>query len=409
MASDFFSEESTVLSDDVKALTVTQLNKYVEYRLSSDDALRGLSVEGEISGFKRYYSSGHCYFTLKDRNSSVNCVMFKGNAASLTFSPSDGMYVIIMGYASLYSTTGQFQIYVERMLPVGEGELYAKFLLLKEELEAEGLFDEMHKNTLPYLPRTVGVVTSASGAVLHDIRNVVKRRFPCMNILLSPCSVQGTSAPIEIAEALKRLDESGLADVIILGRGGGSMEDLQCFNDELVARAIYECKTPVISAVGHETDFTIADFVADRRAPTPSAAAELAVPVYDDIKAELENTEAHIKRIISSEIEQSYKRIELAERGLATQDVTINMQEMRVSHIEERLLQITEMRLTEASKKLQLMLIKADALSPIKTLLRGYTYVKDNDGTLIKTATDFKKHGQGKVVFSDGEVDVKTV
>ena len=258
-------------------LSVSQLNEYVRRLLAGDPMLRSLRVQGEISGFKRY-TSGHLYFTLKDETASVSCVMFRTAAESLDFRPQDGQRVTISGSASLYPQRGQYQLYVERMQREGVGELYMRFEALKRKLAAEGLFDQAIKKEIPAYPRVIGVATSPTGAVLRDIVRVARRRDPNISILLAPTSVQGAGAAAEIVQAIELLNRQGEADVILCGRGGGSIEDLWPFNEEIVARAIRASKIPVISCVGHETDFTIADFAADLRAPTPSAAAELAVP-----------------------------------------------------------------------------------------------------------------------------------
>ena len=268
-------------------LSVTQLNEYVSTLIRNDMLLGSVSIRGEISGFKRH-SSGHIYFSMKDESSVVRCVMFRQNAMSLDRSIGDGMQVTASGYASLYTRDGQFQFYVKSIEREGEGELYRRFAMLKTRLEAQGLFAKEHKKPIPMLPKCLGVVTSATGAAIQDIINITRRRYPAMDILLSPASVQGAGAAKEIADAIRLLDGSGKADVIIVGRGGGSIEELWAFNEEIVAKAIYACKTPIVSAVGHETDFTIADFAADLRAPTPSAAAELCVPEYEALNDELE-------------------------------------------------------------------------------------------------------------------------
>lgn len=267
-------------------ISVTQLNEYVRKMISGDPMLRSIKVRGELSGFKRHVS-GHLYFTLKDEGARVQCVMFRQQALYLNFQPRDGMKVVVTGSASLYTQSGTYQLYADAMNQEGAGELFMQFEALKAKLSAEGLFDPSIKKDIPVLPKTIGVVTSRTGAVLRDIVRVARRRNPRVNILLAAASVQGAGAAKEIVEAIERLNADGRADVILCGRGGGSMEDLWPFNEEIVARAIAGSKIPVISCVGHETDFTIADFVSDLRAPTPSAAAELAVPVISDLMDEV--------------------------------------------------------------------------------------------------------------------------
>ena len=263
--------------------TVSELNEYVDLMLSRDPFMGELTVTGEISAFKRH-TSGHLYFTLKDDAASVRCVMFRPNALRLSFFPKDGMSVRIEGRAGLYGRDGSFQVYAERMEKTGDGALYQKFLALREELKGRGWFDESLKKPIPFLPRAVGVVTSGTGAAIEDIRNVIARRFPNMPIRLYPVAVQGEKAAGEIAAAIRQADRERRCDVLIVGRGGGSLEDLWAFNEEIVVAAVHDCTLPVISAVGHEIDFSLTDFAADLRAPTPSAAAELAVPELGKLK-----------------------------------------------------------------------------------------------------------------------------
>ena len=273
--------------DDKWALSVTELNEYVRRKLAGDPVLRAVSVRGEVSGFKRY-ASGHCYFALKDETSRVQCVLWRQQAAKLTFQIEDGMRVTVRGAASVFVQGGSYQLYVDSMAREGVGDLYLRFEALKKKLAAEGLFDPARKRELPLLPKVIGVATSRSGAVIRDIIRVSRRRDPNVGVLLAPCAVQGAGAAEEIVRAIERLNEDGRPDVILVGRGGGSIEDLWPFNEEIVARAIAASRIPVISCVGHETDFTIADFAADARASTPSNAAELAVPVIAELKQSVE-------------------------------------------------------------------------------------------------------------------------
>ena len=276
-------------------LSVYQLCEYVRKQLAADPILSRVRVRGEISGFKRHYS-GHLYFSIKDEQARVQCVMFRQSAMALGFEPKDGMRVVVSGSASLYPASGNFQIYCESMEREGAGALHEQFEALKARLSLEGLFDPARKRSLPMLPKCVGIVTSRSGAALRDMVRVINRRYPGMNIVLAPALAQGEGAAKEIAEALDRLNELGGVDVILCGRGGGSIEDLWAFNEEVVARAIARSRMPVVSCVGHETDFTIADFVADVRAATPSVAAELAVPVYDQLVEDLNDLSARLVR-----------------------------------------------------------------------------------------------------------------
>ena len=268
---------------------VKQLNLYVRSLLEGDVRLLNISVLGEISNFKNHYSSGHWYFTLKDNDASIRCVMFRGNASKVNFDVSDGLQVIIRGRVSLYEKDGQYQFYAEEMMAAGIGDISLKFNQTKEKLEKEGLFDQSSKRAIPKFPKRIAVVTSPTGAAVRDIFNILSRRWPVADIVMCPVSVQGELAVPEMLTALNRLYNINNIDVAIIGRGGGSIEDLWAFNEEIVARAIYECKTPIISAVGHEIDFTIADFVADLRAPTPTGAAEMAVPTIADVKTLIDN------------------------------------------------------------------------------------------------------------------------
>ena len=290
-------------------ISVTQLNEYVRKMLSGDPMLRAIKVRGEISGFKRHFS-GHLYFTLKDEGARVQCVMFKQQTSYLNFQPRDGMKVVVTGSASLYTQSGAYQLYIDEMKQEGAGELFMRFEALKAKLSAEGLFDPSLKKPIPALPKTIGVVTSRTGAVLRDIVRVARRRNPKINILLAAAGVQDAGAAAEIVEAIRRLNRDGRADVILCGRGGGSIEDLWPFNEEIVARAIAGSSIPVISCVGHETDFTIADFVADLRAPTPSAAAELAVPVMDELLEEVELLTVRMNRALLTRQELNRARLE---------------------------------------------------------------------------------------------------
>ena len=291
------------------SISVSQLNEYVRKLISGDPMLRNIKVSGEISGFKKHVS-GHLYFTLKDEGARVQCVMFRQNALYLNFTPRDGMRVVISASASLYAQSGAYQLYAESMRQEGAGELFVRFEMLKRRLAEEGLFDPSVKKPIPVMPKTIGVVTSRTGAVLRDIVRVARRRNPNVNILLAASAVQGASAAQEIVSALDRLNRDGRADVILCGRGGGSMEDLWPFNEEIVARAIARSRIPVISCVGHETDFTIADFVADLRAPTPSAAAELAVPVISELSRDVDDMLVRMTRALMTGQEMRRAQLE---------------------------------------------------------------------------------------------------
>ena len=361
-------------------LSVSQLNEYVRRLLAGDPMLRSLRVQGEISGFKRY-TSGHLYFTLKDEEACVSCVMFRSAAEALDFRPQDGQRVTIRGSASLYPQRGQYQLYVETMQREGVGELYMRFEALKRRLTAEGLFDQAIKKEIPAYPRVIGVATSPTGAVLRDIVRVARRRDPNISILLAPTSVQGAGAADEIVHALEQLNRQGEADVILCGRGGGSIEDLWPFNEEIVARAIRASKIPVISCVGHETDFTIADFAADLRAPTPSAAAELAVPEAAALRAAidglLESGAAAIERRLT---------LERAHLARLNASAALNMPSRLLIERRETALERLTGRMTRAAQampqtkqaRLDGLMRALNAVNPNAVLERGYAVVRQN-------------------------------
>lgn len=361
-------------------LSVSQLNEYVRRLLAGDPMLRSLRVQGEISGFKRY-TSGHLYFTLKDEEACVSCVMFRSAAEALDFRPQDGQRVTIRGSASLYPQRGQYQLYVETMQREGVGELYMRFEALKRRLTAEGLFDQAIKKEIPAYPRVIGVATSRTGAVLRDIVRVARRRDPNISILLAPTSVQGAGAAGEIVHALEQLNRQGEADVILCGRGGGSIEDLWPFNEEIVARAIRASKIPVISCVGHETDFTIADFAADLRAPTPSAAAELAVPEAAALRAAidglLEGGAAAIERRLT---------LERAHLARLNASAALNMPSRLLIERRETALEQLIGRMTRAAQampqtkqaRLDGLMRALNAVNPNAVLERGYAVVRQN-------------------------------
>lgn len=365
-------------------VSVTQLNEYVRRTLASDPMLRGLSLRGEISNFKRH-TSGHLYFSLKDENARIACVMFRQHAFGLRMQPRDGMRVVLDGAVSLYAQGGQYQFYAESMRPDGVGDLYLRFEQLKAELEREGLFDPSLKKPLPLLPRTVGVVTSPTGAAVRDIVSVSSRRNPGMHLLLCPASVQGDSAAGEIVRAIKTLDRLPEVDVIIVGRGGGSIEELWAFNEEAVARAIFACRTPVVSAVGHETDFTIADFVADLRAPTPSAAAERAVPVRDELLAEVEGYAALLEQRMAGRMRDAKTRLCHARAVVNAYRPSraLSQKRLMLDHARARLASRIGQLLGMQAAALKGALGRLEALSPTGVLERGYAYVT-KDGNPVQ-------------------------
>ncbi len=383
-------------------LSVTQLNEYVNTLIRNDVLLGSVSIRGEISGLKRH-TSGHVYFSLKDDSALVRCVMFRQNAISMPAGITDGMQVVVSGYASIYTKDGQFQFYVKSMSREGEGELYRRFLMLKTRLAAQGLFDESHKKPIPVLPKCVGVVTSKTGAALQDIINIIRRRFPMMDILVSPAAVQGIDAAKEIADAIKLIDSSGKADVLIVGRGGGSIEDLWAFNEEIVARAIYECKTPIISAVGHETDFTIADFAADLRAPTPSAAAELCVPEYEALSESLEYLSERILSLCADRIEREEKNIAMLEQGTARNACAqeLSLKEAELNSLMVGISAAVRQSVSGAEHMLALNSARLDSLAPSRTLERGYAIVKKGK-KYVSSVNNLTAGDEIEILLSDG-------
>ena len=384
-------------------LSVSELNQYVGELLAASPVLRNVRVQGEISGFKRH-SSGHLYFSLKDEAALVRCVMFRQNAFQLDFRPADGMQVVLTGYASLYARDGAFQLYALSLDRQGEGELYARFCRLKAELEAAGWFDPAHKKAIPFLPSRVGIVTSGTGAAVQDIFNIVGRRFPDMPMVLAPVRVQGGGAAEEIAAAIIEMNEKNACDVLIVGRGGGSIEDLWAFNEPVVAAAIYESDIPVISAVGHETDFTIADFVADRRAPTPSAAAELAVPEEQACKDAVAEMARRLRCGLTATIAKSRGRIQLLSASHAFRLPAERIAEARVTL--DRYAECMELaaqdRLRGARTAIASAQDRVGALNPLSVLERGYAVVCDADGRAISRAHDMHTGQQVELHLFDG-------
>ncbi len=385
--------------------TVSELNEYVDLMLSRDPFVGELTVTGEISAFKRH-TSGHLYFTLKDDAASVRCVMFRPNALRLSFFPKDGMSVRIEGRAGLFGRDGSFQVYVERMEKTGDGALYQKFLALREELKGRGWFDESLKKPIPFLPRAVGVVTSGTGAAIEDIRNVISRRFPNMPIVLYPVAVQGEKAAGEIAAAIRRADEERRCDVLIVGRGGGSLEDLWAFNEEIVVAAVHDCSLPVISAVGHEIDFSLTDFAADLRAPTPSAAAELAVPELGKLLDRLSQSRDRLCSALLHGVERKRDRLELLirQRGALATEQRLQQEQQRLDRCRDALDEGMEKHLQRQRDKLTAAQVRLKAADPLGALDRGFALVYDDGNGLVRRAKDTDV-GEGLTLrFRDGRV-----
>lgn len=390
-------------------ISVTELNRYIKNKIAEDEVLSNVLVKGEISNYKHHYT-GHLYFTLKDENSLIKCIMFKSFAEKLKFEPRDGMKVMILGSVSVFERDGVYQIYCKAMQEDGMGSLYKAYEELKAKLEKEGLFAKEHKKQIPMFPKCIGVLTSNTGAVIRDIINVSTRRNPNVYIKLLPVPVQGEGAAEKIVDAIKIMNEQKLADVIIVARGGGSLEDLWPFNEEIVARAIYDSELPVISAVGHETDFTIADFVADLRAPTPSAAAELAVPNIAELSMKLESYSNRFKQALKKKVEFMRLRYEKCMNGRVFKEPTQKINEkymlidMKIKSMENSILNIYNKNKTNMVKQIS----KLDALSPLKTLTRGYSIV-EMGGKAIKTVKDLKKDDEVDIRLIDGKAKAKVL
>ena len=385
------------------AISVSELNSYIKNKIADDEYLNNVLIKGEISNFKNHYT-GHMYFTLKDENSLIKCIMFKSYAQKLDFMPKDGMKVFVLGGVSVFERDGIYQIYVKAMQEDGVGILYKKYEELKQRLDEEGYFDESHKQKIPLMPKVIGVLTSQTGSVIRDIINVSTRRNPNVQIRLYPVPVQGEGAAEKIADGIRFMNENNLADVLILARGGGSLEDLWPFNEEIVAHAIYNSKLPIISAVGHETDFSISDFVADLRAPTPSAAAELAVPDIYEIKQKINVYQNRLRMSLVKKVEIMKLRYEKCMNSRVFKEPTRNINDnyLRIDNYIKRLENTIKIKQKEEKTKYIELISKLDALSPLKTLTRGYSIV-ETDHKIIKSSTQLNTGDKIKLRFSDGQ------
>ena len=384
------------------AISISELNSYIKNKIADDEYLNNVLVKGEISNFKNHYT-GHMYFTLKDENSLIKCIMFKSYAQKLDFVPKDGMKVFALGSVSVFERDGVYQIYVKAMQEDGVGVLYKKYEELKHRLEEEGYFDIAHKQKIPKMPKTIGVLTSQTGSVIRDIINVSTRRNPNVHIRLLPVPVQGEGAAEKIADGIRIMNENKLADVLILARGGGSLEDLWPFNEEIVAHAIYNSEIPVISAVGHETDFSISDFVADLRAPTPSAAAELAVPDIYEIKQKINTSQNRLRLALIKKVEIMKLRYEkcMSSRVFKEPLRNINDNYLKIDTFIKRLENTIKTKQKEEKTKYVELVSKLDTLSPLKTLTRGYSLI-EKDGEIIKSVNDIKSEEKIDIRFVDG-------
>ena len=388
-----------------QVLSVGQINDYIKNRLDNDPGLRNIAIRGELSNYK-VYPSGHHYFTIKDGTGAMKCVMFKSAAVRLRFRPENGMQVIAMGSVTVYVRDGVYQLYCTGMVMDGIGDLYAAFEQLKTKLAAQGLFDPAHKKPLPRLPGTIGIVTSSAGAAVHDMLRILRKRYPLTRVKLLPVRVQGAEAPAEIAGAICYANQHKLADLLIVGRGGGSIEDLWAFNDEMVARAIYDSKIPVISAVGHEPDVTISDFVADLRAATPSNAAELAVPDQDALRQTLDEMQSAMAVAMDAKIKRAGERLQsLANRPVLKSPLaSFESRRKALELMEKRLLAAQSGNVAKSRQRFVAQVSKLDAMSPLKVLTRGYSLVAKEDGTIVRFVADVKPKEPIAVRVSDGTI-----
>ena len=386
-------------------LSVTQLNNYIHSRLDGAPLLNQVAVRGEVSNYKMY-PSGHNYFTLKDEGGALKCVMFKGNAFRLRFKPENGMKVIAMGKVSVYPRDGAYQLYCTAMAMDGVGDLYAAFEQLKKKLAAQGLFDPSHKKPIPRFPGTIGIVTSAAGAAIHDMLRILRKRYPLTQVKLLPVRVQGAEAPGEIAAAIRYANRHKLCDLLIVGRGGGSMEDLWAFNEEIVAWAIYESEIPVISAVGHEPDVTISDFVADLRAATPSNAAELAVPDREALLQNLDEKSAVMANSFLRQVKSARQHLNVlaASPALLSPTGYLEQKEQQLEYLKNRLISAQNRNLAARQQHYVQNVAKLDAMSPLKVLTRGYALAENDRGELVRSVKQVKQGGELNVRFGDGLV-----
>ena len=391
-------------------ITVSKLNAYVKAIIDNDELLNNVYIKGEISNLKKHYT-GHYYFTLKDKDSLIKCVMFKSYTSYLNFDVEDGMNVVILGTVAVYERDGIYQIYAKGMELDGVGDLYAAYEKLKAKLEAEGLFEKKYKKKIPYLPKEIGVVTSKTGAVIRDIINVTTRRYPMVHIKLYPASVQGKGAAETIVKGIEYFNKYQNVDLIIIARGGGSLEDLWPFNEEITARVIFAPKIPIISAVGHETDFTIADFVADLRAPTPSAAGELAVPDIMELKWKLNNMKLQLGRSLKKRLELMQTRYSsiINRKVFKEPNVMLADKILALNGFEKDLNNCMKAELKDRKNRFEKVVATLDSLSPLKTLSRGYTVLEDKNGDVVTTSKDLKSGDVVKIILHDGTKNAEVI
>ncbi|USP70465.1 exodeoxyribonuclease VII large subunit [Ruminococcus sp. FMB-CY1] len=391
-----------------RVLSVSQINFYIKSIIENDGSLQFVLVTGEISNLTVHQRSGHIYLSLKDSNSVISAVMFAGNARRLRFRLENGMKVICRGRISVYEPSGRYQLYIEDMQPDGVGALTLAFEQLKKSLAQKGLFDNAHKKPLPKFPKTIGVITSPTGAAVQDITNIIRRRFPSADIVLAPVLVQGESAPEQLVRAVNKFSASKIADVVIIGRGGGSAEDLWAFNDEQLAYAVYNCETPIISGVGHETDFTVCDFVADVRASTPSAAAELAVPDRQELMSYYFKQKQYISAMLDRKIKTAQLRLENQQRRMSASSPKLKAEQLekQLSAKSEKLTRFMNIYISDKENKLIVAKGKLDGLNPLNVLNRGYA-IAEKDEKIITSSKQLKDGDDFTVILSDGKINAK--
>lgn len=391
-----------------RVLSVSQINFYIKSIIENDGSLQFVLVTGEISNLTVHQRSGHIYLSLKDSNSVISAVMFAGNARRLKFRLENGMKVICRGRISVYEPSGRYQLYIEDMQPDGVGALTLAFEQLKKSLAQKGLFDNAHKKPLPKFPKTIGIITSPTGAAVQDITNIIRRRFPSADIVLAPVLVQGESAPEQLVRAVNKFSASKIADVVIIGRGGGSAEDLWAFNDEQLAYAVYNCETPIISGVGHETDFTVCDFVADVRASTPSAAAELAVPDRQELMSYYFKQKQYISAMLDRKIKTAQLRLENQQRRMSASSPKLKAEQLekQLSAKSEKLTRFMNIYISDKENKLIAAKGKLDGLNPLNVLNRGYAIAEKNE-KIITSSKQLKDGDDFTVILSDGKINAK--
>ena len=391
-----------------RVISVSQINFYIKSIIENDGSLQFVLVTGEISNLTVHQRSGHIYLSLKDSNSVISAVMFAGNARRLRFRLENGMKVICRGRISVYEPSGRYQLYIEDMQPDGVGALTLAFEQLKKSLAQKGLFDNAHKKPLPKFPKTIGVITSPTGAAVQDITNIIRRRFPSADIVIAPVLVQGESAPEQLVRAVNKFSASKIADVVIIGRGGGSAEDLWAFNDEQLAYAVYNCETPIISGVGHETDFTVCDFVADVRASTPSAAAELAVPDRQELMSYYFKQKQYISAMLDRKIKTAQLRLENQQRRMSASSPKLKAEQLekQLSAKSEKLTRFMNIYISDKENKLIAAKGKLDGLNPLNVLNRGYA-IAEKDEKIITSSKQLKNGDDFTVILSDGKINAK--